>query len=211
MSPFGMRYFLGRVPLLDWMQCAPRERQKRELSRVVVTSSGDGKGSVRRGACRRRFGGCNRRYVSLSSERHFTAGGRDGRERTLRRPGTRSFRQRNISLEAFKRPLTIHARRSSSRRVTKFSYGFCTAGRGKQARKLGGAQHPCKHTDATPSQENELCHCGNRLWHAVDRLENAGSNLVRVALRIRTAIFQVALVAVLDEIHGHADGSATIG
>src|ERR1700730_11733679 len=43
-----------------------------------------------------------------------------------------------------------------------------------------------------------------------DRLEDLRSDLVGVALRVRAAIFQIALVAVIDEAVGHADRSAAV-
>jgi len=52
-------------------------------------------------------------------------------------------------------------------------------------------------------------HC--RLRHGVDRLKNARHDLVRIAFGIRPAIFQIALVTVLDEVDWHANGSATVG
>src|SRR5260370_837168 len=44
-----------------------------------------------------------------------------------------------------------------------------------------------------------------------DRLQDLRRDLVGVALRVRTPIFQVALVAVVDEAMGHADRSAAVG
>ena len=46
--------------------------------------------------------------------------------------------------------------------------------------------------------------------HGGDRLEDLGSDLVGVALRVRAAVFQVALVAVVDEGMRHADGGAAV-
>src|SRR6202041_3188347 len=51
---------------------------------------------------------------------------------------------------------------------------------------------------------------GSGLWHGIDRLQNAGNDLIGIAFGVRTAIFQIALVTVLDEINRHADRSATI-
>src|ERR1700691_77520 len=44
-----------------------------------------------------------------------------------------------------------------------------------------------------------------------DRLQDLGSDLVGVALGVRAAIFQIALVAVIGEAVGHADRSAAVG
>src|ERR1700746_4178315 len=44
-----------------------------------------------------------------------------------------------------------------------------------------------------------------------DRLQDLRSDLVGVALRVRTAVFQIALVGVVDEGVRHADRGATIG
>src|SRR5215475_11874812 len=44
-----------------------------------------------------------------------------------------------------------------------------------------------------------------------DRLQDLRSDLVWVALGVRTAIFQIALVAVVDEGVRHADRGATVG
>jgi len=49
------------------------------------------------------------------------------------------------------------------------------------------------------------------LGYRVDGLEDTRDDLVRVAFRVRTAIFKIALVAILDEVYGQADGSAAIG
>src|SRR5215831_4584411 len=46
--------------------------------------------------------------------------------------------------------------------------------------------------------------------HRRDRLQDLRGDLVWVALRVRTAIFQIALIAVVDERVRHADRSATI-
>src|SRR5579871_2832506 len=45
---------------------------------------------------------------------------------------------------------------------------------------------------------------------AVDRLQDARDDLVRVAFGVRAAIFQIARVTVLDEVNRHSYGSATI-
>src|SRR4029077_14557921 len=71
------------------------------------------------------------------------------------------------------------------------------------------------HTTAAPYSPcsvivSTLC-CGHsRLRHTVDRLQNARNDLIGVAFGVRAAIFQIALVTVLDELDGHADRSATI-
>src|SRR5262245_34929783 len=44
-----------------------------------------------------------------------------------------------------------------------------------------------------------------------DRLQDLRGDLVGVALRVRTTVFQVALVAVVHEGVRHADRSATVG
>src|SRR5262249_60702369 len=44
-----------------------------------------------------------------------------------------------------------------------------------------------------------------------DRLQDLRSDLVWVALRVRTTVFQVTLVAVVDEGVRHADRSAAVG
>ena len=44
-----------------------------------------------------------------------------------------------------------------------------------------------------------------------DRLQDLRSDLVGVALRVRAAIFEIALVAVLDEAVRHADRGAAVG
>src|SRR5688572_18817775 len=46
--------------------------------------------------------------------------------------------------------------------------------------------------------------------HSRDRLQDTTGDLVRVALRVWTAVFQVSLVAVVHEAVRDADGSATI-
>src|SRR4051794_25376281 len=46
--------------------------------------------------------------------------------------------------------------------------------------------------------------------HRSDRLQDLGSDGVGVALRVRAAIFEIALVAVIDEAVGHADRGATV-
>src|ERR1700682_664130 len=43
------------------------------------------------------------------------------------------------------------------------------------------------------------------------RLQDLGSDLVGVALRVRAAIFQIALVAVIGERVRHADRGAAVG
>ena len=63
---------------------------------------------------------------------------------------------------------------------------------------------------STPSTSSRFG-AGLRLRHRGDRLQNAAGDLVGIALRVRTAIFEVALVAVVDEAVRHADGSAAIG
>src|SRR3569623_1538145 len=47
--------------------------------------------------------------------------------------------------------------------------------------------------------------------HGRDRLQDLRSDLVWVALRVRTAVFQIALVAVVDEGVRHTDRRATVG
>ena len=47
--------------------------------------------------------------------------------------------------------------------------------------------------------------------HRLDRLQDLRGNLVGVALRVGTAIFQITLVAVVDEGVRHADRSAAVG
>ena len=49
------------------------------------------------------------------------------------------------------------------------------------------------------------------LRNAIDGLQNARDDLVRITFGVRAAIFQIAPVTVLDEVNGHPDGSATIG
>src|ERR1700704_824212 len=44
-----------------------------------------------------------------------------------------------------------------------------------------------------------------------DRLQDLRSDLVGVALRVRAAVFQIALVAVVGEGMRHADRSAAVG
>src|SRR6185437_14975022 len=44
-----------------------------------------------------------------------------------------------------------------------------------------------------------------------DRLQDLRSDLVGVALRVRAAIFQIALVTVVHEAVGNADRSAAVG
>src|SRR3981189_1667216 len=57
-----------------------------------------------------------------------------------------------------------------------------------------------------------LGHTGNtRLRDAIDRLQNARNDLVGITFGVRAAIFQIALVTVLDEVNRHPDRSATIG
>lgn len=51
----------------------------------------------------------------------------------------------------------------------------------------------------------------NRLLDRLDRLENPAGDQVRVGRGIWTAILEVTLVAVLDEVDRHADRSATVG
>src|SRR5579872_1510143 len=46
--------------------------------------------------------------------------------------------------------------------------------------------------------------------NGMDRLQDAGDDLVRIGFGIRTPVFQVALITVLDEVNGQADGSAAI-
>src|SRR5580704_7480360 len=58
---------------------------------------------------------------------------------------------------------------------------------------------------------NANTHYASGLGDAVDRLQNAGDDLVGIAFRVRTAIFQITLVAILDEVNGHPDRSAAIG
>src|SRR6266576_3002075 len=43
-----------------------------------------------------------------------------------------------------------------------------------------------------------------------DRLQDLGSDLVGVALRVRTAVFEIALVAVIGEAVGYADRGAAV-
>src|SRR5215470_11713112 len=50
--------------------------------------------------------------------------------------------------------------------------------------------------------------CGR---HLGDRLQDLRSDLVGVALRVRTAVFQIALVAVVHEGMRHADRSPAVG
>src|SRR5258706_2897440 len=52
---------------------------------------------------------------------------------------------------------------------------------------------------------------GARGRYRGDGLEDLRGDLVGVALRIRAAVFQVALVAVVDEAVRHADRGATVG
>ncbi len=47
-------------------------------------------------------------------------------------------------------------------------------------------------------------------WNLGNGFENSGTNLVRITLRVRTTIFQVTLVAIVDEAVRHANGSASI-
>src|SRR5271166_7102582 len=53
--------------------------------------------------------------------------------------------------------------------------------------------------------------CGLRLRHRFDRLKNTAGDLVGIAGRVRTPIFEVAFVAVFDEIKRQTDGSPAIG
>src|SRR5216684_2764443 len=43
-----------------------------------------------------------------------------------------------------------------------------------------------------------------------DRLQDLGSDLVGVALRVRTAVFEIALVAAIGEAVGYADRGAAV-
>src|ERR1700704_4974425 len=43
-----------------------------------------------------------------------------------------------------------------------------------------------------------------------DRLQDLGSDLVGVALRVRSAVFEIALVAVIGEAVGYADRGAAV-
>src|SRR3984893_5192173 len=47
-------------------------------------------------------------------------------------------------------------------------------------------------------------------WHGGDRFQNPGSNLVGFALRIRTAVFEIAFVAVLCETVRYTDWCASV-
>ena len=48
-------------------------------------------------------------------------------------------------------------------------------------------------------------------WDGVDGLEDLGDDLVGIGLGVGATIFKIALVTVLDEVYGQADGSAAIG
>ena len=48
-------------------------------------------------------------------------------------------------------------------------------------------------------------------WHSRDRFEDAAGDLVRIALAVRTTVFEVALPTVVLEAVRHADGGATVG
>src|ERR1700730_5308694 len=52
---------------------------------------------------------------------------------------------------------------------------------------------------------------GLRLRHRCDRLKNAAGDLVGIAGRVRTPIFEVTFVAVIDETMRHTNGSPAIG
>src|SRR6202049_3818022 len=49
-----------------------------------------------------------------------------------------------------------------------------------------------------------------RLRDAIDRLQNAGNDLVGITFGVRATIFQIAPVTVVDEVNRHPDRSPTI-
>src|SRR5580704_9015228 len=53
--------------------------------------------------------------------------------------------------------------------------------------------------------------CSLRLRHRFDRLKNAAGNLVGIAGRVWTPIFEVTFVAVIDETMRHTNGGPAIG
>src|SRR6202042_1757142 len=76
---------------------------------------------------------------------------------------------------------------------------------------------PKANTLSTPPHSDccEMLPClaalrGHGHGHTIDRLQNARDDLVRIGLGVRTAILEVALVAVLDEVHRQPDRSAAI-
>src|SRR3981189_3432242 len=77
-----------------------------------------------------------------------------------------------------------------------------------------GANRPARERDgldAPKSGRDALSRCrfgGGR--NRCDRLQDLGGDLVGVALRIRTAVFEIALVPVIDEAVRHADRGATV-
>src|SRR5579871_3103594 len=56
-----------------------------------------------------------------------------------------------------------------------------------------------------------LCRSLGAGRHLGDGLQDLRSDLVGVALRVRTAVFQIALVTVVDEAVGHTNRSPAIG
>ena len=64
---------------------------------------------------------------------------------------------------------------------------------------------PCRQIQSVRLRDSLLAS-----WHGSDRLQDLRSDLVGVALRIGTAVFQIALVSVVHERVRNADRRATI-
>src|ERR1700760_535303 len=82
----------------------------------------------------------------------------------------------------------------------------------RRSRHSGGSCGRSSFT-ATSAASTSYVTLGSSLGagrHRGDRFQNLRSDLVGVALRVRTAIFQIPLVAIVDEGMRHADRGATI-
>src|ERR1700754_463698 len=79
-------------------------------------------------------------------------------------------------------------------------------------RRSGNA--PTDHVQPRRPSPSKLTNSGSRLGagrHRGNRLEDLRSDLVGVALRVRTAVFQIALVPIVCEGVRNADRGAAVG
>src|SRR5437868_12259662 len=74
---------------------------------------------------------------------------------------------------------------------------------------LSTSPHPCSSAKAVQQLPFRLRQ--DRHLHRLQGLENSRDDLVRIGFRIRPAIFEIAFVAVPDEVHWQSDRSAAIG
>src|SRR5579862_2452792 len=125
-------------------------------------------------------------------------------------------------------PLQPHAKaegaqpKSTRKRKREATRAFMAARitRARSGRASGGARRDWRaphhwRSDRDFVVSSQLLLGGDGLGHgfrdAVDRLQNARDDLVGIAFGIRAAIFEIALVTLLDEMNRQADRGAAIG